>query len=251
MTELVWKSSTPVGIGAIHRFEYGDLTVDATIDLGSQFEGLAELKVTPRTGRIRSQEFQSLPVGRLAHECRARTAAMLRESADIISDSADVYYGEVAAQVARRTSESSQPSTPESSKAHQRRPNHPYTGKAYKEALSDDVDRQPIQAHTDEILSAQRRRDWAEKLTSDPRPGRRGRADESYAQLAADYVAACQTSTTPVKDLADIAHLSPKTIRNHLNAARQRGLLTSAPAGRSGGELTPKAIDLLNEEPET
>ena len=80
------------------------------------------------------------------------------------------------------------------------------------------------------------------------RPGPRGRDDLHYARWAALYVAALARSTTPVAKLAGQHNISTSRIRNILHAARRRGLLTEAPPGRPGGELTERARQLLAEK---
>lgn len=78
-----------------------------------------------------------------------------------------------------------------------------------------------------------------------PRPGRRGRADIFYARIAADYVELLATSSTPTKDLAKKHHYGESQMRDFLNKARTRGLLTRPERGRAGGQLTQKGRDLL------
>jgi hypothetical protein len=80
------------------------------------------------------------------------------------------------------------------------------------------------------------------------RPGRAGRADSFYAEVAAQYVDLLGTSKKPVADLADRHHLSASQVRGILAVARGRGLLTAAPAGRPGGLLTAKAERVLGEQ---
>lgn len=79
------------------------------------------------------------------------------------------------------------------------------------------------------------------------RPGRAGRADSFYAEWAAQYVDLLSTSSAPVRDLHRRHHLSESQVRGILHTARRRGLLTEAPAGRSGGELTAKAKRILGD----
>ena len=78
------------------------------------------------------------------------------------------------------------------------------------------------------------------------RPGRRGRDPVFYAEWAARYVNACRTSETPLPVLADEYAFGESTIRGFLGEARRRGLLTTAPAGKAGGELTEKGKRLLD-----
>jgi hypothetical protein len=82
--------------------------------------------------------------------------------------------------------------------------------------------------------------------------GPKGRSDEWYARLAADYVAACEEGgPSPVKALAKARRCKrPNTIAVLVSRARERGLLTDAPrSGVAGGALTPKALALLKTKP--
>lgn len=80
------------------------------------------------------------------------------------------------------------------------------------------------------------------------RPGRAGRSDRDYAEVAAAYVAILATSDPrPVETLAAQTFLSPSQIRNVLYEARRRELLTKAPPGRPGGQLTDKCRRTLEE----
>jgi hypothetical protein len=87
-------------------------------------------------------------------------------------------------------------------------------------------------------------KNWATVFHKTPRPGRGGRDDLWYAQLAAAYVAI--GSKTRVRDLAPRLHISESQLRNLLYETRRRGLLTSAPRGKAGGSLTEKAKELLD-----
>lgn len=84
-------------------------------------------------------------------------------------------------------------------------------------------------------------------LSVSERAGRRGRDDRFYARWAAEYVGAFSRSGHPVAEMASRHSLSPSQVRNLVHACRRRGMLTSAPSGRAGGELTARAIDLLKE----
>ena len=88
------------------------------------------------------------------------------------------------------------------------------------------------------------------------RTGRAGRSDAFYARWAAAYVERLQRgSRHPVRDLVTrppvkIAGFASSrapdaTVRAILHEARRRKLLTRAPAGRAGGELTEKSMQLL------
>lgn len=82
--------------------------------------------------------------------------------------------------------------------------------------------------------------------------GRGGHSDEFLAEIAALYVGVCrQGSLRPSQDIAKLLasealiDRSPDTVSAYIRSARKRGLLTPAPPGRSGGELTARARDLL------
>jgi hypothetical protein len=90
------------------------------------------------------------------------------------------------------------------------------------------------------------------------RPGRRGRTDSYYLPWAVAYVERLAVgSRRPVKDLtespprairgyvSDGGVTSEATVRDYIHQARKRGLLSSSPSGRPGGELTPKAEQML------
>jgi hypothetical protein len=94
------------------------------------------------------------------------------------------------------------------------------------------------------------------------RPGRPGRPDSYYLAWAKAYVERlAEGSRRPVKDLvehppvrisgyiSDGGEISEATIRDLVHEARERGLLTRSPKGRPGGELTPKARQILNRAP--
>jgi hypothetical protein len=84
-------------------------------------------------------------------------------------------------------------------------------------------------------------------LSVSERAGRRGRDDRFYARWAAEYADALTRSANPVTELARRHHLSASQVRNLAHACRKRGMLTAAPPGRAGGELTARAIELLRE----
>jgi hypothetical protein len=84
------------------------------------------------------------------------------------------------------------------------------------------------------------------EFARNPRPGRRGRPDIFYAVLAAQYVELLNGRSAPTAALAELRNLSASQTRDLLHQARGRGLLTSPPRGRSGGELTEKAKKLLH-----
>lgn len=79
------------------------------------------------------------------------------------------------------------------------------------------------------------------------RPGRAGRGDRPYADLAARYLELCAESDRPVVDLAEERFQSVSTVRNLLTEAGRRGLIERT-QGRAGGRLTAKAKQLLQED---
>jgi hypothetical protein len=80
----------------------------------------------------------------------------------------------------------------------------------------------------------------------EPRPGRHGRPDRYYAELAVAYEQWVGTGE-PLRVLADQLLITPLvTLRTALQTARNRGLLTDAPRGRKGGRATDKARQLLD-----
>lgn len=83
------------------------------------------------------------------------------------------------------------------------------------------------------------------------RPGRRGRPDVFYAQWAARYVRELVRGGDVIERLARRHHFSTGTVRHFLQVARERDLLTKAPPGRAGGQLTEKAISLLRDQEST
>lgn len=89
---------------------------------------------------------------------------------------------------------------------------------------------------------------WLQLLQVDPRPGRRGRSDLLYAELAQEYDEALAQGSGAAARMAKRRNLSTQRLRGLLGEARSRGLLTEAPAGRQGGTLTPKALELLKRE---
>jgi hypothetical protein len=89
--------------------------------------------------------------------------------------------------------------------------------------------------------------DTAPDLSVSERVGRRGRDDRFYARWAAEYADAFTRSGHPVAELATRHHLSPSQVRNLVHACRKKEMLTPAPPGRAGGELTARAIELLRE----
>jgi hypothetical protein len=89
--------------------------------------------------------------------------------------------------------------------------------------------------------------DGAPDLSVSERVGRRGRDDRFYARWAAEYADALSRSPNPIAEMAGRHHLSPSQVRNLVHACRNKKMLTAAPPGRAGGELTARAIELLKE----
>jgi hypothetical protein len=83
----------------------------------------------------------------------------------------------------------------------------------------------------------------------DMQPGRRGRPDSFYAQVAAAYVSILEDepSAAPVKVLAEREGYSRSMVNNWLRQARNRELLTEARPGKAGGSLTDKGRAALEE----
>ena len=81
------------------------------------------------------------------------------------------------------------------------------------------------------------------------RPGRRGRDPVEYAKLALQYINEVnKDNPKPTKTLAEAHHVSSSQMSQLINETRNRGLLTRAPKGRSGGELTEYAYELLDKD---
>ena len=94
-----------------------------------------------------------------------------------------------------------------------------------------------------------------EMLASPRRPGRKGRSDRFYAEIAAAYVeAVAAKSPHAVRDVTkrlageQNKHYSESSVRALIHQARKRELLTRPPRGQAGGHLTDKALALLTEE---
>lgn len=72
--------------------------------------------------------------------------------------------------------------------------------------------------------------------------------DLYYALKARDYLRVCRTHRDKqLKRLADQLRTPEPTVRTWLQTARSRGLLTDAPPGQAGGQLTAEARALLEE----
>jgi len=96
------------------------------------------------------------------------------------------------------------------------------------------------------IAAAHLGKAWAYEA---PKPGRPGRDDLHYAKAALAYVEALKADPRrPVKHMVDTSpELTPDEVRARLRRARERELLTGAPKGRPGGELTEKAKKVLHD----
>jgi hypothetical protein len=88
------------------------------------------------------------------------------------------------------------------------------------------------------------------------RLGRAGRPDSAYLPIAVRYVQLLhEGDTKPIKTLAKELGLRPEQVRDLVRRCRDRGLLTKIPrhptsrrgAGVAGGELTDKALRLIEE----
>lgn len=79
------------------------------------------------------------------------------------------------------------------------------------------------------------------------KPGRPPVHDEQFfAKLARDYAELVRFgSATPTKKLAEQRNLTPSRMRALLHDARERGMLSKAAKGRSGGGLTDSAAAML------
>lgn len=82
-----------------------------------------------------------------------------------------------------------------------------------------------------------------------PRVGRRGRSDLYYAQIARTYVGALE-SPRPLETVAKTWGLSVAQARERVRAARQRDLLDRPGRGPAGGDLTEKALRILQGQAE-
>ena len=80
------------------------------------------------------------------------------------------------------------------------------------------------------------------------RSGRRGRRDIEHALLAERYVElVSQGDRSPNKTLAAEHQTTSRQIAKRIGQCRDKGFLTSSPAGKPGGKLTPKTMTILHE----
>lgn len=83
------------------------------------------------------------------------------------------------------------------------------------------------------------------------RPGRSGRDDHFYAVWAQRYVKALGESSSPHVYLAENhKNYTATQIRDLVFKARDRGLLSGGGRGKRGGQLTPKALEVLSSKEE-
>jgi hypothetical protein len=83
--------------------------------------------------------------------------------------------------------------------------------------------------------------------TRGKRPGPKGHSDTYLALLALRYWKLVMShNSRPNKVLAEEEKVTSEAIRDRIQAARDRGLLTSPPKpGKPGGHLTPRAVELV------
>jgi hypothetical protein len=76
-------------------------------------------------------------------------------------------------------------------------------------------------------------------------PNETSRRDGEYAVLADEYVRRSLGSRTPVRDVATKYGLEATQVRDLLQEARRRDLLTRPGRGRAGGTLTDRGRNAL------
>jgi hypothetical protein len=80
----------------------------------------------------------------------------------------------------------------------------------------------------------------------DPLKEHGGRSDRYYAVWAAHYAKLLQKgSRSPIKELAEKHGLDRDKVRDTIHQARVRGMLPKSVGGVADGQLTPKAVQLL------
>lgn len=77
------------------------------------------------------------------------------------------------------------------------------------------------------------------------RPGKAGRPDMFYVRMVVRYLQLVETTSSPTKSLAAEIHESQSTTRDIISEARRRRLLSRTRRGVAGGQLTRKALRLL------
>lgn len=85
----------------------------------------------------------------------------------------------------------------------------------------------------------------AVRATSGSRRGRPSLSDEFYARIAAEYVAALKAGRPPVQAIAKQRRAPEPRVRGWIHRARYRGLLEGRGQGTTVGELSEKAIFVL------
>ncbi|MGD9996961.1 MAG: hypothetical protein AB7R77_27885 [Ilumatobacteraceae bacterium] len=71
--------------------------------------------------------------------------------------------------------------------------------------------------------------------------------DDTHLAFIADRYTSCLGLPDPIAEVARVESLSRSQVRNLVARARERGMLTHTPRGRAGGQLTPKAAQLMQE----
>jgi hypothetical protein len=85
-------------------------------------------------------------------------------------------------------------------------------------------------------------------LSSSPTATRRQRTPEFYTAVAASYVRHTSRSRRVYEAMqeTDYPYYHQDTLRDLVKECRKQGYLTAAPKGRAGGQLTDKALRILN-----
>jgi hypothetical protein len=116
-----------------------------------------------------------------------------------------------------------------------------------------------VQRKVEDLYGRQRADDFEQRILVDqfgfPAPpplkgtrSRRGRpslGDDFYARVAADYVAAVQEGKPPIVALSTQHNEPLGRVRGWVHRARNRGLLVGRAQGKEGGQLSEKAIFIL------
>src|SRR4051812_5825733 len=84
------------------------------------------------------------------------------------------------------------------------------------------------------------------EVVADFRPRRSRITPMDLAEFARIYLRHCATSTRTRQDAAADIGVADLTLRDYLSRAVELGLFTRRGRGRKGGELTPKAVLLLD-----
>lgn len=86
----------------------------------------------------------------------------------------------------------------------------------------------------------------ASRLLRDPQKGRQN-PDIYYAVWASRYADATVASRSPIADLAKTHEMERTQVRDLIHECRARGFLPPSRPGRAGGQLTPRALEVLRE----